>query len=387
MNSTERSFYAPGRVNLIGDHTDYCGGLVFPCAIESGIGVVLRQDDSIKGVHFSSADFAFTATVDTGVSIEPVGKEWINYPLGVIKEFTALGHKPDGIALHYSSNLPSGAGLSSSACISVVTAFAVNQFMYAGLSRTELALMARRSENEFVNTQCGIMDQFIIANAVEDCAMSLDCATLQFQQVPLQLDDYKFVISNSNQPRELAESGYNQRVAECRAALAALQQEIDVEQLAHITPQQLQQHQHLLTGDVLKKRARHVVEESNRVVRATQALQSGDHRLFGRLMVDSHESLRDLFEVCGDKPDCLVEIALSMDGVLGSRMTGGGFGGCTVSLVHAEHVNRFIEEVGRQYKQQTGLSADFYVTAASAGVHQLVTGSDVGIRCWNSGWW
>jgi len=328
---SNRTFYAPGRVNLIGEYTDFNGGMVFPCAIEHGITVTVKGDNSLAGVELRSDHFEYSAVVNVEDHTQPIGDEWVNYPLGVLHEFAKLGYVATGLGFTFSGELPRGAGLSSSACISVLTAFALNAVLDSRLSRQDLALLAQRSENTFVNVQCGIMDQFAIAMAERDHAIALHCDTLEYDLVPLSLGEYSIVISNTNQPRELKGSAYNDRVTECNAALRAL---------------------HSVTG-------------------AAVALKQGDLKTFGQLMVQSHESLRDLFEVSSQTLDCMVELALEMDGVVGSRMTGAGFGGCTVSLVHADHLQNFTEQVGNAYKERTGLEASFYVTGAAAGVHEI----------------
>ena len=368
-----REFYAPGRVNLIGEYTDFNGGLVFPCAINRGTRVVVSSNESDSGVTFISEDFDFTDTVNVTVDTQPVGREWINYPLGVMAEFAKLGFPVNGLTFSYSGDLPLSAGLSSSASVSVVTAYAVNKITGANLTTTELALLAQRCENEFINMQCGIMDQFVIANAQKDYAMSLDCNSLDYQQVPLNLGEYRIVIGNTNQPRELKSSAYNDRVAECQAALAALTAVTGAEQLAHVTPEQLQQHSNLLTDPVVARRAEHVIKESDRVKRATAALETNDLTTFGMLMHQSHVSLRDLFEVSSYTLDCMVDLAMKTEGVVGSRMTGAGFGGCTVSLVHQHAVDDFVLQVGRDYKNTTQLDAEFYVTTATDGVAEVTS--------------
>lgn len=369
--STLRTFYAPGRVNLIGEYTDFNGGLVFPCAINRGTSLQVTSDSSINGIALSSEDFDFKATVDFSADNRPIDKQWVNYPLGVMVEFARLGFSADGLQFSYSGDLPLSAGLSSSASVSVVTAVALNEITGANLSAQELALLAQRSENTFINVQCGIMDQFVIAAAQQDCAIALDCATLAYQQVPLNLGDYRIVIGNTNQPRNLKGSAYNDRVNECQAAVTLLAPVTGAKQLADVFPDQFQQHSHLLTDQIVRNRAQHVVEECDRVNRATIALQAGRLQEFGRMMLQSHESLRDLFEVSSDTLDCMVDLAMNTTGVIGSRMTGAGFGGCTVSLVHRDAVEHFIESVGRDYEAKMNLKAAFYVTTAMDGASEV----------------
>ncbi len=367
--TTLRKFHAPGRVNLIGEYTDFNGGLVFPCAINRGTQVTVTED--VSGIALSSEQLEFSCAVKVAADSQPVGSEWVNYPLGVMVEFARLGFTIDGYKFHYSGDLPQSAGLSSSASISVLTAFAVNALTGAGLSRQELALLAQRSENNFINVQCGIMDQFVIAMAEADFAIALDCDTLTYQQVPLSLGEYRIVIGNTNQPRELKSSAYNDRVGECQSALALLAPLTHAEQLAHVSPSQLEDHGHLLVDRVVRNRATHVIQESDRVKRATKALENGALEEFGQLMHQSHVSLRDLFEVSSYTLDCMVDLAMNTEGVIGSRMTGAGFGGCTVSLVHVDQVDKFIADVGREYQKSTDLEASFYVTTATDGVKEM----------------
>ncbi len=370
--TVQRKFYAPGRVNLIGEYTDFNGGLVFPCAINRGTSLQVTEDRSIDGIALSSDDFDFTTTVVCSSEAKPVGREWVNYPLGVMVEFAKLGFNPSAFRFNYSGDLPLSAGLSSSASVSVVTAVALNELTGANLSAQELALLSQRSENTFINVQCGIMDQFVIAMAQSDCAIALDCATLEYQQIPLNLKEYRIVIGNTNQPRNLKGSAYNDRVNECQAALKTLAPVTHAKQLADVTPDQFYEHSNLLTDAIVRKRAQHVVEECDRVNRATVALKAGRLEEFGRMMLQSHVSLRDLFEVSSDTLDCMVDLAMNTDGVIGSRMTGAGFGGCTVSLVHQESVDHFIESVGSKYESQMKLKADFYVTTAMNGASEVL---------------
>ena len=371
--SLQREFYAPGRVNLIGEYTDFNGGLEFPCAINRGTRLFVSADKSVAGITLSSEDFDFSTTVSVGVGAKPIDKQWVNYPLGIMVEFEKLGYNASGYIFNYSGDLPLSAGLSSSASVSVVTAFALNELTGANLSGEELALLAQRSENSFINVQCGIMDQFIITMAQADCAMALDCNTLDYQQVPLNLGDYRIVIGNTNQPRNLKGSAYNERVTECQAALKLLAPVTGAAQLAQVTPDQFQQHSDLLKDSVVRNRAQHVVEESDRVKRATITLQAGRLEDFGQMMQQSHKSLRDLFEVSSDTLDCMVELAMQTEGVIGSRMTGAGFGGCTVSLVHADKVENFIQTVGSRYESAMNLKADFYATTATNGAAEVLS--------------
>lgn len=364
-------YFAPGRVNLIGDHTDYSGGLVFPCAIDKGNALLIRQsnDDAIK---LASTNFDMIATLAESEADKKHGDHWINYPLGVFQQFSLAGHKAMGFECLYSGNVPSAAGLSSSAAIEVVTAFAINDLLNSEFSLLELVKMAQRAENEFVGVQCGIMDQFAVAMAQSEKAMQLNCQTLECDQIPLQLGEYKLVLANSNQRRELSESKYNQRVNETQQALSIFKSVIAIDHLAQVTPEQLLIHAHLFSpNDVIYQRAMHVVSEHNRVVTAVAALRSGDLQQFGTLMNQSHASLRDDYGVSSDPLNTLVELATQSEGVLGARLTGAGFGGCTVNIVHSEQVNQFINDVGENYQQRTGLTAHFYPVSPADGVRGI----------------
>ncbi|OED44609.1 galactokinase [Chromatiales bacterium (ex Bugula neritina AB1)] len=364
-------FHAPGRVNLIGEYTDFNGGPVFPCAIDRGNTLYVRRTTDAT-IEFISEHFADRRSLQGAELEQKQGNDsWVNYPLGVINEFAKLGHSLHGLQLYYTGNVPSGAGLSSSASIEVLTAFALNQLFELGIAKVDLAVLAQRAENNFVGVQCGIMDQFAVAMAEEDYAIALQCDTLEYRQVPLKLGQYKIIISNTNQQRGLAEIAYNERVSECNTALAALEPATGAAQLASITPEQLAGNLHLLTDPVIRNRASHVISETNRVYQAVTALTVNDLKTFGQLMNDSHASLRDLFEVSSDPLDSLVKHANAIPGVAGSRMTGAGFGGCTVSLVHSDAVEKFKATVGKLYFEETGLHADFYETGAANGVQQL----------------
>ena len=361
-------FFAPGRVNLIGDHTDYTRGLVFPCGVDRGTLLIARRNHDSR-YRLASTNFDLTAELSRDEIERTYGDNWINYPLGVFDRFRRGGVELDGLDCLYAGNIPNGAGLSSSASIEVVTAYAVNELFGAGLSRLELVKLAQAAENEFVGMQCGIMDQFAVAFAEEGHAMLLDCASLHHRQVPLALDRLALIVTNTNQRRGLTESAYNERVDECARALSLLQGALPVAALGELSPEALRAHEHLFVDDpVALHRARYVAEENARVRAAVPALERGDLATFGRLMNASHDSIRDLFEASSEPIEHLVRIARAQPSVLGSRMTGGGFGGCTVSLVPGSSVAAFESEVGRAYREATGLTADFYTVEPGRGV-------------------
>jgi len=302
------------------------------------------------------------------------GDNWINYPLGVVDQFIKRGFDIDGIDCLFSGNVPNAAGLSSSASIEVVTAFAINELFDCQLSLLELVKMSLAAENDFVGMQCGIMDQFAVAMAQDNHAMFLHCETLEHRQVPLSLDNYAIVLANSNQRRELNESAYNERVVECERALHLLQKELPISALGELTANDLEVNKTLFNDDnIAYLRAQHVSTENARVQAAVPALEQGNLDAFGEIMNASHDSLRDAYHVSSEPLDHLVSAARSQAGVMGSRLTGAGFGGCTVNLVRKENCDGFISNVGQTYEAQTGLTADFYVISPGAGVRQVGT--------------
>jgi len=364
-------FFAPGRVNLIGEYTDFTGGLVFPCGVDRGTMLIARRSHDSR-YRLTSTNFDLTAELAQDEIDRTYGDNWINYPLGVFDRFRRGGVELDGVDCLFAGNIPNGAGLSSSASIEIVTAFAVNELFGAGRSLLELVQLAQAAENEFVGMQCGIMDQFAVAFAREDHAMQLDCGSLDHRQVPLALGDHAILVSNTNQRRELNESAYNDRVAECARALAALRERLPISTLGQLTPEHFADHADALEDDpVAARRARHIADENARVRAAVPALESGDLAAFGQLMNASHESLRELFEVSSDPLDHLVRLAREQPGVLGSRLTGAGFGGCTVTLLPSAGIPAFERAVGKAYRDATGLTADFYVISPGSGVGRI----------------
>jgi galactokinase len=365
-------YFAPGRVNLIGEHTDYNGGYVFPCALNFGTYLAVRKrgDSNIK---LASMNFDYTATVKIAdIKVKHEG-QWVNYPLGVLNEFLKLGVSIAGLEMLFYGNVPNGAGLSSSASIEVVTALAVNELFNAGLDGVALAELGQRAENQYVGVNCGIMDQFASAMGRKDSAIFLDCNTLKYKLIPLKLDGYKLVISNTNKRRGLADSKYNERRSECEKAVDYIKKTKNITVLGEITEDDFYLIDQQIPDETIKKRARHVVTEIKRTVDAVQKLNSGNLREFGLLMNGSHDSLRDDYEVTGIELDTLVEEARKIPGVIGSRMTGAGFGGCTISLVEENQVHTFIESVGTNYQEKTGLKADFYIAEIGDGAKCIET--------------
>ena len=363
-------FFSPGRVNLIGEHTDYNGGYVFPCALSFGTYLVLRKNHS-RMVNFATTNFDHRGSVKLDEPFEKDGKSWINYPVGVLNEFRKMALEVEGMDLLYSGDIPNSAGLSSSASIEMVTAFAMDQVYGYGMDRMDLVKLAQRAENQFVGVNCGIMDQFASGMGAADHALFLNCDTLDFERVPLKLEGMKIVIANTNKRRGLADSKYNERRAQCEAAVEALRSERNIRHLSDLDMDSFATLSHLIENEVEKRRARHVISENGRTLAAIEALNRGDIQTFGELMNQSHDSLKEDYEVTGKELDTLVEEARKIEGTVGSRMTGAGFGGCTVSIVEEESVETFIREVGKQYTEKTGLIADFYVAEIGDGSKQI----------------
>lgn len=362
-------FFAPGRVNLIGEHTDYNGGHVFPCALTIGTygAARVRQDRKLR---FYSMNFEQLGVIESSLEDMKPEKEadWTNYPKGVMWAFEKKGfHIPQGMDILLNGNIPNGSGLSSSASVEVLTGYILREFFGFDVSNQDLALIGQYSENNFNGVNCGIMDQFAIAMGKKDHAIFLDTADLSYTYAPVKLNGAKLVIACSNKKRGLGDSKYNERRAECEAALAELQKVVDIKGLGDLTQEQFEQYQTAIGDPVRRKRAKHAVYENQRTIKAVEALQADDIAEFGQLMNASHVSLRDDYEVTGIELDTLVEEAWKVEGVIGSRMTGAGFGGCTVSLVEDEAIDRFIERVGKAYLAKIGYAADFYVVEIGGG--------------------
>ncbi len=368
--SAIRVFHAPGRVNLIGEHIDYNGGYVLPAALEFGTALAVRANTDgmirLASVNFPELEGEFA--VDS-IGSDHTG-EWMDYPLGVMTVLKQKGTLlSSGYDLLFFGNIPNGSGLSSSASIEVVTGYAMLSMEQGHIDTVEIAVLSQKAENEFVGVNCGIMDQFAVANGLKDHAILLMCDTLEYKHVPFRTGQYRIVIGNTNKRRGLVDSKYNERRSQCEAALSALQPHVEnLNYLAQLTPQQFDLLQVQIEDAIVRDRSRHVVEENARVLASTQALQEDDLQRFGELMNASHESLRDLYEVSCEELDVMVEEARRISGTIGSRMTGAGFGGCTVSLVHEDSVETFLQEVGAAYEARTGLKADFYVCSAGDGV-------------------
>ena len=366
-------YFAPGRVNMIGEHTDYNGGHVFPCALTIGTyGVARKRDD--KKLRFYSMNFEQLGVIESSVEGLKPEKEadWTNYPKGVMWAFGEKGMEvTNGMDLLLFGNIPNGSGLSSSASVEVLTGYILRDQYGFEVSNQDLALIGQFSENKFNGVNCGIMDQFAIAMGKKDHAIFLDTATMEFEYAPIQLEGAKLVISCSNKKRGLGDSKYNERRSECEAALAELQQVIGIESLGDLSEEQFETYKSAIKDPVRVKRARHAVYENQRTIQAVAALKANDITEFGKLMNASHVSLRDDYAVSCDEIDILVDLAWAIPGVLGSRITGGGFGGCTVSIVKDEAVDTFIETIGKAYAEKVGHEAEFYTVDIGDGASRL----------------
>ncbi len=367
------AFFAPGRVNLIGEHTDYNGGHVFPCALTIGTYAVARKRKDRK-LCFYSMNFEHLGIIESSLDDLKPSKEagWTNYPKGVIWAFNEKGYKVNcGFDILLNGNIPNGSGLSSSASVEVVTGYILSETLGLNVPNQELAIIGQFSENNFNGVNCGIMDQFAIAMGKKDNAIFLDTSDLSFEYAPIKLDGAKIVISCSNKKRGLGDSKYNERRAECEEALKEIQSGMGINTLGDLNEEQFDKVQMAIKDEDRRKRAKHAVYENQRTIKAVSALKNNDIELFGKLMNESHVSLRDDYEVTGVELDTLVEEAWKIDGVIGSRMTGAGFGGCTVSIVKDEAVDTFIDKVGKAYKDKIGYAADFYVVEIGQGPCRL----------------
>ncbi|MBD9150584.1 galactokinase [Candidatus Avelusimicrobium fimicolum] len=365
-------FFAPGRVNLIGEHTDYNGGHVFPCALSFGTHCVFCKRDD-KKVRLYSLNFPEKGIIDADLSAISYDKkqDWANYPLGVIKTLQNHGYNINqGFELMFWGDIPNGAGLSSSASIELATAVAMNKVFNLYIPQVELVKFCQEAENKFVGMNCGIMDQFAIGMGKEGCAVLLDCNTLNYEYAPLDLKGVSIVIMNTNKRRELADSKYNERRSECERALKELQRKLPIKSLGDLSIDEFEKNKELITNPTDRKRAKHAVYENQRTLQAVERLKAGDLKTFGKLMNESHISLRDDYEVTGKELDTLAEAAWQQPGVLGARMTGAGFGGCAIALVQDADVKHFIDNVGKIYREKTGLQADFYIASVGGPARQ-----------------
>lgn len=369
-----RTYFAPGRVNLIGEHTDYNGGHVFPCALTLGTYAVARKRDD-RVLRFYSENFASLGVIETSLDdLVPDEKaDWTNYPKGVMWTFEKRGYKlPQGMDIAIYGDIPNGSGLSSSASLEVLTGIVLkDMFGFDEITMPEIAQIGQYSENNFNGCNCGIMDQFASAMGKKDNAIFLDTNTLEYEYAPVVLPDAKIVITNSKVKHSLVDSAYNDRRSECETALEELKSEMPIVTLGDLTEAEFEAHKDTIKDPVRQLRAKHAVYENQRTIRAVAALKANNIEEFGKLMNESHISLKNDYEVSCEEIDILVDLAWKIPGVIGSRITGGGFGGCTVSIVKNDAVDTFIEKVGNGYKEQTGNTAEFYVVEVGDGAHRL----------------
>lgn len=369
-----RTYFAPGRVNLIGEHTDYNGGHVFPCALTLGTYAVARKRDD-RVLRFYSENFSSLGVIETSLDdLVPDEKaDWTNYPKGVMWTFEKRGYKlPQGLDIAIYGDIPNGSGLSSSASLEVLTGIVLkDMFGFNEITMPEIAQIGQYSENNFNGCNCGIMDQFASAMGKKDNAIFLDTNTLEYEYAPVVLPDAKIVITNSKVKHSLVDSAYNDRRSECETALEELKSEMPIVTLGDLTEAEFEAHKDTIKDPVRQLRAKHAVYENQRTIRAVAALKANNIEEFGKLMNESHISLKNDYEVSCEEIDILVDLAWEIPGVIGSRITGGGFGGCTVSIVKNDAVDTFIEKVGNGYKEQTGNTAEFYVVEVGDGAHRL----------------
>ena len=370
---SERVFFSPGRVNLIGEHTDYNGGHVFPCALDFGTYALVKTRTD-KTVRAYSDNFVNMGIIEFDIEnlVNEEKHDWANYPKGVIKCFKDEGFVIDkGFDILFFGNIPNGAGLSSSASIELAMSVVLKGLYNLDVDMIKMVKLSQKAENSFIGVNCGIMDQFAIGMGKKDRAILLDCNTLKFDYAPVVLENAAIVITNTNKRRGLADSKYNERRGECERALANLQTKLDIKSLGDLTEEDFEANKDLIPNEIDRKRAKHAVYENQRTIKAVEKLNSGDIEAFGKLMNASHVSLRDDYEVTGIELDTAVEEAWKHEGTIGARMTGAGFGGCTVSIVKKDFVEDFIEKVGEAYKEKTGLSADFYIANIGDGAREL----------------
>lgn len=372
-NNDIRVFFSPGRVNLIGEHTDYNGGNVFPCALSFGTyGAIKLRDDKLIRMYSKNFDDLGVINFNIDNLKNEEKHDWANYPKGVIDILRKHGYDINcGFDMVVFGNIPNGAGLSSSASIELLMGVMIDELFDFNIHRVDLVKLAQEAENKFIGVNCGIMDQFAIGMGRENSAILLDCNTLNYIYTPIDLTKEVIIIANTNKRRGLADSKYNERRNECETALKELKTKLDITSLGELSEDEFENNKYLIKDDTRVKRARHAVYENQRTLKAVKALQNKDIYRFGKLMNDSHISLKNDYEVTGIELDTLVELALKHEATIGSRMTGAGFGGCTVSIVKRELSEDFIKKVGKGYKELIGYDADFYTANIGNGTREL----------------
>ena len=370
---TENLYFSPGRINLIGEHTDYNGGKVFPCAITMGTyGVVAPRED--KMVHAYSDNLPDLGIMEFSLENIAFKKEssWTNYIKGMLLYIQEMTEElPHGFDIFIFGTIPNGASLSSSASLEILTGVVSNDLYGLDLSGETLAKLGMRVENEFLNLNSGIMDQFIIANAEKGHALLLDTNTLEYEQIPVDLPDHKIVIMNSLTRRELVDSEYNVRREQCEAAVEMLQGVVSISTLGELSESEFEEYKYAITDPVIERRAKHAVYENKRTEKAAEALVDGELDIFGQLMNESHISLHEDYEVTVKETDFLVRSAWNQEGVVGARMTGGGFGGCCIAIVENDSVEDFIKNVGVEYENEIGHPAEFYIAETENGAQKI----------------
>ena len=363
-------FFSPGRVNLIGEHIDYNGGQVMPCAISLGTCLAISKNTD-KVFRFQCLNFPETAELHLQNSYTKSGKEWFNYPLGILDQVLGLGHSISGLDMLFDGNLPIGAGLSSSASIEVLMIYALDQLFQLNISKMEIALLSKKVENEFIGVNCGIMDQFAVTFGEKNKAILLNCDSLEYELLPFDTGNYSLVIINTNKTRSLTDSKYNERFAQCGAALKALKKEIDAKNLCDIDIQTFQSYKYLVNDPVLEKRALHVISENVRVKEAAKVLEENKLDEFGQLMYQSHQSLKELYEVSGIELDTIIEFCKGYTDCIGARMTGAGFGGCAIALVDKGKLENFRKCLVEFYKGKIGYEPAVFASEIGNGVRQV----------------
>lgn len=364
-------FFCPGRVNLIGEHIDYNGGQVMPCAISRGTFLAVSKNLD-KKFRFHCLNFPEVSELHLQESYSKTGKQWFNYPLGIINQLLADGHNLSGLDMLFYGNLPVGAGLSSSASIEVLTAYTFSKLFGLNISRKQMALLSKKVENEFIGVNCGIMDQFAVAMGQKNKAILLHCDSLEYEYIPFNTGDFVLSVINTHKPRTLVDSKYNERFTECAAALQALKKELVINSLCDLGIAEYEQAKYLINDLVLEKRALHVISENARVRDAAIALKTGDLEVFGKLMYASHQSLRELYEVTGKELDCIIDFCKTYQYCLGARMTGAGFGGCAIALVAKDRFDDFSENLFQHYQHSIGYAPDIFAVTTEDGVAELI---------------
>jgi len=363
-------FFSPGRVNLIGEHIDYNGGQVMPCAISLGTYLAISKNKD-KVFRFQCLNFPETAELHLQNSYTKSGKEWFNYPLGILDQVLGRGHPVSGLDMLFEGNLPIGAGLSSSASIEVLMTYALDQLFQLGIPKVEIALLSKKVENEFIGVNCGIMDQFAVTFGENSKAILLNCDSLEYELLPFDTGNYSLVIINTNKTRSLADSKYNERFAQCGAALKALKKEIDAKNLCDIDIQTFQSYKYLINDPMLEKRALHVISENFRVNKAAKVLNENKLDEFGQLMYQSHQSLKELYEVSGIELDTIIDFCKDDKDCIGARMTGAGFGGCAIALVDKRKLEDFGKCLVEFYKRKIGYEPAVFASEIGNGVRQI----------------